>query len=198
MRTTPAANRPDAIHSGDGHLDAAKPARLPGVEGIWVLIGVDSVVFALLFASFMDARGSDPGGFDAARQSLDASLGGLNTLLLITSSWVVALAIQALRDGLPRRAARLLLLAVGAGSVFVGVKSFEYLDKLIAGTTPATSDFFMWYFVLTGIHLIHVLLGLGLLTFLVVGIRRGRYGANRLAVPESSPRSGIWSTCCGS
>lgn len=184
MRTTPATSRPGATHPGDGH-DAAKSARLPGVEGIWVLIGVDSVVFALLFASFMDARRSDPGGFDAARQSLDAALGGLNTLVLLTSSWVVALAIQALRDGVSQRAARLLALAVGAGSAFVAVKSFEYVDKLVAGTTPATNDFFMWYFVLTGIHLIHVLIGLGLLTFLITGVRRGRYDAGRIAVPES-------------
>ncbi|WP_182378214.1 cytochrome c oxidase subunit 3 family protein [Nocardioides sp. WS12] len=183
MKPTTTPTRPGStdVDSNRG----ARSGRLPGVEGIWVLIGVDSVVFALLFASFLDARRSDPGGFDAARQSLNADLGGVNTLVLLTSSWVVALAIQALRDGVPRRASRLLILAVGTGSVFVAVKSFEYVDKLVAGTTPATSDFFMWYFVLTGIHLVHVLLGIGLLVFVVVGVRRGRYGANRLAVPES-------------
>lgn len=183
MDLTPTQAQPTV--TGADHTAPGKPRRLPGVEGIWVLIGVDSVVFGLLFASFMDARRSDPGGFDAARQSLDANLGGLNTLVLLTSSWLVALAIHALREGRPRRASRCLLLAVCAGGTFVVLKSAEYVDKVAGGTTSATSDFFMWYFVLTGIHLIHVLLGLGLMIHLVLGVRAGRYSNARIAVPES-------------
>ena len=158
--------------------------RLPGVDGIWVLIGVDSVVFVLLFVSFMQARMADPQLFDDARVTLNRNLGGINTVILLTSSWAVALSVQALRDGSPVRAKRFLAGALVAGGAFVGFKLFEYVDKIGHGITPVTNDFYMWYFALTGIHLVHVLIGLGLLGYVFVGIRRGTYDRARLVVPE--------------
>jgi nitric oxide reductase NorE protein len=163
---------------------AVERPRLPGVDGVWVLIGADSVVFALLFASFLQARLADPAAFEATRQTLNADVGGLNTVILLTSSWAVASAVQALRGDHAARAQRWFLMAVLTGLAFVVLKSGEYVVKLADGVTPASSDFSMWYFVLTGIHLVHVLLGLGLLTHVLVRIRRGGYGSTRMVVPE--------------
>jgi nitric oxide reductase NorE protein len=161
-----------------------KRRPLPGVDGVWVLVGVDCLVFALLFGCFMQARWADPAGFEAGRRALDRNLGGINTLVLLTSSWAMALAIQRLRRGDTAEARRWLLLAGGAGTAFVVVKSIEYAEKLAQGTTPVTDGFHMWYFVLTGIHLVHVLVGLGLLAHLVVGVGQGAYDAGRIVVPE--------------
>ena len=72
--------------------DRVKPRRLPGVDGVWVAIGADSVIFAILFGSFMQARLKDPAVFEASRQTLNMNLGGIDTLILLTSSWSVALA----------------------------------------------------------------------------------------------------------
>jgi nitric oxide reductase NorE protein len=162
----------------------AKRGRLPGVEGIWALIGADAVIFAVLFGSFMAERRHSPGGFEASRHTLNMNLGGIDTLILLTSSWTVALAIQALKADRVDRASRYLLAGVLTGSLFMVSKSIEYFQKITHGVTPATDSFFMWYFTLTGIHLLHVVLGTALLTFVWTRSRRRRYSSSNRAVPE--------------
>lgn len=166
---------------------AAQPAkrRLPGVAGIWALIGADCVFFAVLFTSFMQERLHAPEVFETSRRSLDINLGGIDTLILLTSSWTVALAIQALKRDDLERVPRFLLAGMLTGVLFMASKAFEYAQKITHGITPATNPFFMWYFSLTGLHLIHVILGTGLLTYVWSRSRRGRYSNANPAVPES-------------
>lgn len=147
------------------------------MDGVWVFIGADSVIFAVLFGSFMSDRMRDPALFEASRHTLNLNLGGLDTLILLTSSWLVALGVQAARRGDLARAPRLVLGGVLTGLLFVVSKSTEYGEKFAAGITPATDAFYMWYFALTGIHLAHVLLGTGLLAY--VWRRGSRTSADR-------------------
>ena len=151
------------VTASAAQLDRAR--RLPGLEGIWALIGADSVVFAILFASFMAERRHDPGLFEASRQTLNVDLGGIDTLILLTSSWLVALAIRSLKRDQTQQMSRYLLAGVLTGALFMVSKVVEYSGKIGHGITPATNPFYMWYFILTGIHLLHVLLGTGLLTW---------------------------------
>jgi nitric oxide reductase NorE protein len=164
--------------------DRTQPRRLPGVDGVWVAIGADSVIFALLFGSFMQARLQDPHVFEASRHTLNMNLGGIDTLILLTSSWAVALAVQALKRDLVDRVPRYLFGAVLTGVLFMVSKSIEYFEKFAAGITPATNAFYMWYFTLTGIHLLHVIFGTGLLTYLWIRSRRGSYSSSNRVVPE--------------
>lgn len=164
---------------------AGRAAPLPGVEGVWALIGADSVVFAVLFLTFMQERRHDPNLFEAGRETLNLNLGGIDTLILLTSSWCVAMAIQALKCDRREEASHYLLAGALTGMLFVVSKSVEYFQKISQGITPATNGFYMWYFVLTGIHLIHVVLGTGLLTYVWSRSRRGAYGSANRAVPES-------------
>jgi nitric oxide reductase NorE protein len=161
-----------------------KPRRLPGVDGVWVFIGADSVIFAILFLSFMQDRLHNPAVFETSRRTLNMNLGGIDTLILLTSSWSVALAIQAVKRGLVDRVPRYLLGGVLTGLMFVGSKSFEYFQKFAHDITPATDAFYMWYFTLTGIHLTHVLVGTSLLTFLWIRSRCGTWGSSNRVVPE--------------
>ncbi|HEY2220603.1 cytochrome c oxidase subunit 3 [Actinomycetospora sp.] len=164
--------------------DRPGTSRLPGLEGVWVFIGADAVVFALLFGSFMNDRRAAPEVFAVSHQALNVDLGGLDTLILLTSSWLVALAMRALaRDELDR-VPRFLLGGVLTGLLFVGSKSVEYTEKLSVGITPVSDGFFMWYFVLTGIHLLHVLAGTVLLGMLWTRARRRRYTSTDRATPE--------------
>ena len=165
--------------------DHVKPRRLPGVDGIWVFIGADSVIFAILFLSFMQDRLKNPAIFEASRQTLNMNLGGIDTLILLTSSWSVALAVQAMKRDEIDREPRLLLGGAITGLMFVASKSIEYFHKFAAGITPGTNPFYMWYFTLTGIHLIHVLVGTTMLTYLWVRSRRGTYDHLHRSVPES-------------
>lgn len=139
-----------------------------------MFIGADAVIFAILFLSFMRDRAGDPALFAASRRTLNASLGGLDTLILLTSSWLVACAVQAVRRGQLERAPRLLLGGALTGLMFVISKSTEYAEKFVAGITPVTDAFYTWYFTLTGIHLAHVVLGTGLLVFVWLRARRRR------------------------
>lgn len=164
--------------------ERVKPRRLPGVDGVWVFIGADAVIFAILFLSFMQDRLKNPGMFEASRHTLNMNLGGIDTLILLTSSWSVALAIQAINRDLVDRAPRYLLGGVLTGLMFVGSKSFEYFQKFAHGITPATDAFYMWYFTLTGIHLIHVLVGTALLTYVWIGSRRSAYSSSHRVLPE--------------
>jgi nitric oxide reductase NorE protein len=165
--------------------DRVKPRRLPGVDGIWVFIGADSVIFAILFMSFMQDRLKNPAIFEASRQTLNMNLGGIDTIILLTSSWSVALAVQAMKRDQIDREPRLLLGGAVTGLMFVASKSIEYFEKFAHGITPGTNPFYMWYFTLTGIHLIHVVVGTSLLTYLWVRSWRGTYDHLHRAVPES-------------
>jgi nitric oxide reductase NorE protein len=164
--------------------DRVKPRRLPGVDGVWVFIGADAVIFAMLFGSFMSERLHNPAVFEASRHTLNMNLGGIDTLILLTSSWSVALAIQALKRGLLDRVPRFLLGGVLTGLMFVVSKSFEYFQKFAHGITPGTNPFYMWYFTLTGIHLIHVVVGTSLLSYLWIRSRRGAYDTSHRVMPE--------------
>ena len=150
----------------------AHDRRLPGVDGFWVFIGFDAVIFALLFGSFLNDRRSAPELFEASRQTLNAPIGGLDTLILLTSSWLVALAVQAFHHGELERVPRLLLGGALTGGAFVVSKAIEYIEKLTDGVTPASDTFYSWYFVLTGIHLAHVVAGTTLLVFVWTRSRR--------------------------
>jgi nitric oxide reductase NorE protein len=164
--------------------DSVKPRRLPGVDGVWVAIGADAVIFAILFGSFMQARLKDPALFEASRHTLNMNFGGIDTLILLTSSWSVALAIQALKRDLVDRVPRYLLGGALTGLLFMMSKSIEYFQKFAEGLTPATNDFYMWYFTLTGIHLLHVVFGTSLLTYAWIKSRRGAYSSSNRVVPE--------------
>lgn len=153
-----------ATGSAPAATGAAPGRRMPGVEGFWVFVGGDLAIFTLLFGSFMHARQESPAEFEAARQLLDASHGGVNTLLLLTSSWCVASALGAVRRGGVPAATRWLGLGILGGVGFAASKGVEYSVKLGQGHGPGDGGFLMYYYVLTGIHLVHVLVGCLLLT----------------------------------
>ena len=167
-------------------LDPGQAARrLPGIEGVWVFVAADLTVFGLFFVSFVRDRGRDAALFEQARQTLDADIGGVNTLILLTSSWFVALAVQAAQAGAARRIPRLLAWAAVCGLAFAVLKVSEYAHKLRAGTSMLTNDFYMYYFTLTGIHLLHVAAGTVILLILWSKARAGAYGRGNCAGLES-------------
>ncbi|MBH0776715.1 cytochrome c oxidase subunit 3 [Nocardia bovistercoris] len=150
----------------------AEPAkRLPGEEGIWVFVLGDMCVFALFFGIFVFERTRAPEAYEAGRQLLDTTSGAINTLLLLTSSLLVVRAVAA---GDARRAPRLFLAALLCGVGFVIVKAVEWARLLSAGMTPSGGGFFGYYFMFTGTHLAHVVIGVLVLARLVRLSRKPR------------------------
>lgn len=159
--------------------------HVPGELGIWLFIAGDMILFSLLFFTFLDYRGKALPTFIEGRAQLDQTLGLLNTVLLLTSSWCVASAVKAVRRERMQAAGACLAGAIACGIGFGAVKYVEYSHKLAAGITPNTSDFFMFYFAYTGIHMIHVVIGLGVLLFLRHYIRSRPAAAVNLQHVES-------------
>ena len=152
--------------------------RIPGELGLWILIFGDLFVFALFFGMFGYYRLVEPQVFRVAQPMLNQGLGLLNTFILLTSSLFVAKAMAAARAGAPHLARRWTSFAIGLGFAFVVVKVVEYSQKVSAGLVPTTNDFFMLFFAFTGIHLMHVLAGLGALTILRARVGRSTPGTN--------------------
>ena len=145
---------------------AARPRRLPGEPGVWVVVIGDLLAFAVLFGTFMVLRADHPETFAAGQAAMNVDLGVANTLLLLTGSLMIARAVAAYRDGASLVARRSVTFALLCGLAFVGVKVVEYAEKIDAGLVPANDEFFLLYFTFTGIHLLHVLIGLTVLAYL--------------------------------
>jgi nitric oxide reductase NorE protein len=151
-----------------GALTSAPPmqqtrARLAGDPGVWLFITADVFGFALFFLLFTWGRVHNTALYEHSRQALDAGIGLANTLILVSSSWFMVLAVEAARDGSKPRTIRNLSLAMLVGSAFAVSKVVEYTGKIQAGITMLSNEFFMYYFVLTGIHFIHFLIGMAVL-----------------------------------
>ena len=163
----------------------ASAQHLPGEVGVWMFIVGDLVIFTLLFAVFLYYRADDVPLFTESQRTLNQTYGAVNTLLLLSSSWFVALAVQGARIGERLNALRLIALAFGCGAGFIGIKDVEYSEKFRAGYNIVTNDFFMYYFLTTGIHLVHVVIGMAVLAFLWHTTRGGEIDAGELSTLES-------------
>ncbi|WP_374413798.1 cytochrome c oxidase subunit 3 [Novosphingobium colocasiae] len=134
-------------------------ARVPGEAGIWIFIAGDLLAFTLFFVLIALGNGDQPQVFARGRASLDVGLGVANTLLLLTGSWLVAAGVETSRKGAGRVASRYFLAGAACGLGFVANKFIEWSHLIRLGASPQTDDFYMFFFVFTGIHLFHVLLG---------------------------------------
>jgi nitric oxide reductase NorE protein len=136
---------------------------VPGEAGIWALILTDLGVFTVYFITFMVQWAHNRQTFAAGHAALSLPAGILNTFFLLSASMFVALGVQRIRLGLVTQTRRLFALAGVAGAAFVINKYFEWSHEVSQGHTPHTDTFFQMYFVLTGIHLVHVLVAMTLL-----------------------------------
>jgi len=152
----------DPVQQTDPRAPMWRPrgGHIPGEVGIWVFILGDLIVFSVFFGVFISERSHDPALFEHSRQTLSLTFGAVNTLLLLTGSLLVAVGIGAARRQALQTCRRMFALALLCGAGFVVNKVLEYSDKLSAGHGPAANDFFMYFFMFTGIHLFHLLIGL--------------------------------------
>ena len=148
----------------EGKPSHATDNNHPGEAGIWVFIFGDMMIFGALFLTFLWNNRQDRSAFSNDAGSLFQSIGGINTLILLLSSYLVVLAMGAQRRGHTVRAGHLILGALVCALGFASLKAIEYSIEVANGHTPTSSLFFTFYFVLTGIHLLHVLIGVCLLS----------------------------------
>jgi cytochrome c oxidase subunit III len=155
--------------------------------GMWAFLGSEALLFGGLFCLYAAYRALYPNDFAAAVGHNNAAIGTINTFILLTSSFTVALSVHAVRISRPRFAALLLLASIVLGLVFLGLKWTEYVHHFEEGIYPGAryryphlsgygaQMFFNLYYVSTGLHAIHVTAGAGVLGWLMFGAWKGSY-----------------------
>ena len=163
------------------------PQHAAGSLGMWVFLVTEIMFFGGLFAAYAIYRSLYLSGFEAGSRLLDIKLGAINTAVLIASSLTMALAVHAAQTGVRKLLAIFLIATMLLGSVFLGIKAVEYHHKFVEHLVPGPAFhfehgpargpqlFFSFYFAMTGMHALHMVVGVGILTFLLIQAHRGRY-----------------------
>jgi cytochrome c oxidase subunit 3 len=191
------------------HFDDAQQQYQAASLGMWLFLATEILFFGGLFAGYTQYRSWYPAEFAYGSHHLDVWLGAINTAVLLTSSLTMALAVLAAQTNDRDGAARFLALTIVLGSVFLGVKAYEYhhkyQERLVPGplfllpthaastnhSEPSSDSpegqsslnqgpveiFFSFYFAMTGLHALHMVIGIAVLVVLMINARRGAYSA---------------------
>ena len=146
--------------------DAKKPAKfVPGQPDMWAFVLFETLIFTGYFGFYLFYRTQSPELFLHAQAQLDLRIGVFNTLVLLLSSWSVARCVQSARAGAYRPALKDAYLTAFFGLVFMVSKVFEWATQIQMGNGFSSNEFFTYYYFLTGIHFVHLLIG-----FVVLGV----------------------------
>jgi cytochrome c oxidase subunit 3 len=157
------------------HFDSLEQQTEATTLGMWVFLVTEVLFFGGLFATYMIYRSWYPDAFAAASHELDVVLGTTNTVVLITSSLTMALAVHAAQLGQRKLLMTFLIVTMILGGVFLGIKSVEYYHKFVEHHIPGpgfqfekeyfrhAQIFFSLYFVMTGLHALHMIIGIGIM-----------------------------------
>ena len=170
-------------------FDDLAQQREAGTLGMWVFLAGELLLFGGLFTGYAVYRWAYYEAFHEASGHLYMTLGSINTAVLLASSLLVALAVHAAESDRCRAIAGYLVAAVALGALFLAIKALEYYldyrEHLIPWVNFHFEEshaknarlFFVFYFVMTGIHALHMLVGLGVLALLAVLAWRGHYSS---------------------
>jgi cytochrome c oxidase subunit 3 len=171
------------------HFDTLEQQKEASSFGMWVFLVTEIMFFGGLFCAYLIYRGNHYRGFAEASHELDVVLGTVNTAVLIGSSLTMAMAVWAAQKARRKAAAGFLGGTIVLGLVFLGIKVVEYAEKFHhhhvpgpsfqwAGSFPETAEqFYSLYFAMTGLHAVHMVLGIAVLGWLIVPAWRGRFDA---------------------
>lgn len=195
------------------HFDNMEQQREAGTLGMWAFLVTEIMFFGGLFLAYILYRSQNPAEFAAASKGLDALLGGINTIVLICSSLTMALAVYYAQVGNRKLLIIFLWLTVLLGMTFLGVKAVEYKDKFDHHHVPganfvweeeghATADqshaaaeevntskiqmFYWLYFAMTGVHALHMIIGIGVMLVLIYMSYKERFSPEYHAPVELS------------
>lgn len=152
--------------------------KLPGDLAMWFFILAELTVFAIFFIGFSVSEQLNEEMFSLGKAQLHQTAGLINTIALITSSFFVALALTKIHKAQAKQSVLLLLIAKAFAIIYISVKIWEYLSLFEQGITIETNTFFTLYFLITAFHLMHVLLGMVILSFIAYSAWQGKYQNN--------------------
>lgn len=180
-------------HEHSGHLEHYDPVA--NRIGMWLFLTTELLLFAVLFIIYAVYFHDYRPGFELAAQELNRTLGTLNTVILLTSSLTVAMAITAMQKGARRLCAGLLGVTIAMAALFLVIKSFEWQAKFDHGIYPGSDHmvdlskgenlFFGLYYLSTGLHAIHIIIGMVFLSIVLWRVQSGRITAERFSLLEN-------------
>ena len=172
------------------HFDDVVQQREASTLGMWAFLATEVLFFGGMFCAYTIYRSAYHGAFESTSQFMNVTIGGINTGVLICSSLTMALAVRAAQLGQKKPLIWLLILTLVLGGVFLGLKGVEYHEKYVEHHVPgpgfryAEAQYahqaellFFLYFAMTGLHALHMIVGAGLITTLIVMAARNRFSA---------------------
>jgi cytochrome c oxidase subunit 3 len=183
-------------------FDNIEQQREAELLGMWAFLATEILIFGAIFTGYAAYRYWYPHDFEAASSELNIVIGSINTVILLTSSFTMALSVYATRAGTQKMLVTCLSLTIIFGACFLLLKAYEYYsdwrDYLVPGTSrflpqewssgertgqPVNPDhvqlMLMFYYVLTGLHYAHMTVGMGLLFWLLFRANRGDFSPER-------------------
>jgi cytochrome c oxidase subunit 3 len=171
-------------------FDTAEQQKDASTLGMWIFLITEVMFFGGMFLAYTIYRSAYPEAFGPASSSLNVFIGAANTVVLLCSSLTMVLAVRAAQLGRKQGIVLFLILTLLLGGVFLGVKAFEWHEKYVEHHIPGPTFhmdgvpiqghaqiFFSLYFAMTGLHALHMVVGAGLLLYLIVQARKGVYTA---------------------
>jgi cytochrome c oxidase subunit III len=168
-----------------GHFESLAKQEHAAQLGMWVFLASELLLFAALFGLYAAYRALYPDDFRLASDHNNLALGTINTVVLISSSFCVASAVHLTRHGRRRAAVAYLALTLALALMFLAIKAVEYGQHIHEGILPGPHYhyealdtggvrlFFTLYYLLTGLHALHVVAGMALISWAMVKVARG-------------------------
>lgn len=165
--------------------------------GMWLFIFTELLLFGVLFVVYAVYRYKNPDAFHLAAEELNTAIGTINTVILLVSSMTIAMSTTALRKGHKKVAIALVLTTLLIGLIFLVNKYFEWGVKFSHGIWPGSEQmlnemsqgeilFFGLYFVMTGLHALHIIIGIVIMLFAIRGLARGTVTIDRPSLLDNS------------
>lgn len=191
---------PDHAHAAlQHHFENMEQQREASTLGMWVFLVTEIMFFGGMFLAYTLYRSLYPEAFASASNHLDLKLGAINTVVLILSSFTMAMAVYSTQVGKRRNQIISLALTLLLGATFLGIKAVEYHQKyedslipgriipsrpfdasgvhLLPNAQPHNVEMFYWiYFAMTGMHAVHMIIGIGIIAVILFFSIRGKYG----------------------
>ena len=164
----------------------------PGGILIWIIIFLELFTFGVALIAMAHYSNQEIELFHNSSLKLNTTYGMLNTLFLLTSGFFMAVSVSELKKGNKVQFKKLLLLTMFFGCLFLGLKSFEYTEKLNEGITVGYNTFFTFYWMLTLFHVIHVIVGLVILASVYFGMIKEKPTTN---IEDVEASAAFWHMC---
>ncbi len=164
----------------------------PGGILLWIIILIELFTFGMGLVGLMLFAQEEPEVYHSSRMQLNATYGAINTIFLLGSGYFMAKAVLRYKQQLYQKAVQFIRYAMAGGLLFILLKSLEYFEKLQAGHDLSSNMFYTFYWLLTGFHVVHVLVGLVILAVIARGIRKNKEGA---VLDDIEAGAAFWHMC---